>query len=356
MATLAGGSVLLTLALLLAPVYVHMRDTLVQAHGERLQVIARSVAEQLPPEALLLTAGIDSAEALARAPLRRARAANTIATDDNSTSPEIDFVVRDTAGVFRYLARGNETRGTGGEWIPPETVAAALNSSRATATGVYDLEGEEVISAAAPVFGADRRLAGAVVVTTTSAHLLDDARRTGLTLLSFGLLALLIAVAIAVWMARATSRGLSLLTEHADSIGQGRLKHDAVFDSDDEVGHAVSAFREMSRGLRSFVGQLDLSASDVAATAEQLAASAQQMSASTHQVSAAAASIADAAASQTRGVNNASDASIRVASRSAAVASHAEQARTAADVAQRTTKRGTIAADEALQAMAEFCS
>ena len=49
---------------------------------------------------------------------------------------------------------------------------------------------------------------------------------------------------------------------------------------------------------------------------------------------------------------NASEASSRVASRAVMVASNAEQARNAADVAQRTTRRGTVAADEALAAMA----
>jgi methyl-accepting chemotaxis protein len=43
-----------------------------------------------------------------------------------------------------------------------------------------------------------------------------------------------------------------------------------------------------------------------------------------------------------------------VASRAVAVAGHAEQARNAADVAQRTTRRGTVAAAQALSAMAEI--
>ncbi len=360
MATLAGGSVILTLALLLAPVYVHMRSTLVESSGARLQVIARSVADQLPATVFTLLSGttpnVDSAEVLARIPLRSARAANTVTVDGDPVSPEIDLVLRDTAGVYHYLARGNETRGTGGEWAPPQLTIAALNSSRATATGIYDLDGEEVLSAVAPVVRPDRSVAGAIVVTSSAAHVLDDARRAELSLISFGLLALLLAVGAAMLVARSATQGLIALTDQAEGIGRGQLRQDSPFDSDDEVGHAAMAFREMSRGLRSFLSQLDLSASDVAATAEELAASAQQMSASTHEVSNAAAAIADAAASQTRGVNNASDASIRVASRSAAVASHAEQARAAADVAQRTTQRGTVAAGEALQAMAEISS
>jgi methyl-accepting chemotaxis protein len=76
------------------------------------------------------------------------------------------------------------------------------------------------------------------------------------------------------------------------------------------------------------------------------------MTASTQEVSGAAGAIAEAAATQTQGVTKASEASSRVATRAVTVASNAEQARNAADVAQRTTRRGTIAADEALVAMA----
>jgi methyl-accepting chemotaxis protein len=110
----------------------------------------------------------------------------------------------------------------------------------------------------------------------------------------------------------------------------------------------------MTSGLRTLVRHLDVSASEIAATAEQLAASAQQMTASTEEVSGAANAIADATSSQQRGIGIASDGSTRVATRALAVATHAAQARHAADVAQRTTQRGTVAASEALAAMAEI--
>ncbi len=172
--------------------------------------------------------------------------------------------------------------------------------------------------------------------------------------LGYTSLALVIVVGLAMWGAGRFTRGLDAITEQADRVAAGQLRDTLTFESNDEVGHLADSFREMNRGLRNLVSQLDSSAIDVAATAEELAASAQQMTASTEEVSGAAVAIADAAALQTRGVSNASDASARVASRAVAVSSHAEQARTAADVAQRTARRGTVAADEALEAMAEI--
>ena len=182
----------------------------------------------------------------------------------------------------------------------------------------------------------------------------EQNRTLFLQFIGYGAVALVLSVGIAWSSATRFARGMFAISDHADRIARGELRHDLLFDSDDEVGHLAGAFREMNRGLRAVVTQLDMSAVDVAATAEQLAASAQEMTASTQQVSGAAVAIADAAALQTRGVNNASEASGRVAGRAVAVSSHAEQARNAADVAQRTTRRGTIAAGEALEAMAEI--
>ncbi|MEO7457673.1 MAG: methyl-accepting chemotaxis protein [Gemmatimonadaceae bacterium] len=182
----------------------------------------------------------------------------------------------------------------------------------------------------------------------------EESENLMLQFLAYGGMALVIAVIAAWWGAGRFTRGMYAISEHAERIARGELNHELILDSDDEVGHLAGAFREMNRGLRTVVSQLDMSAVDVAATAEQLAASAQEMTASTQQVSGAAVAIADAASQQTRGVNNASEASGRVASRAVAVSGHAEMARNAADVAQRTTRRGTIAAGEALLAMAEI--
>ena len=211
----------------------------------------------------------------------------------------------------------------------------------------------------AAIAGASVLLTLGIVVLPTFASLSaeippDQARQLATQVAVYAALAVAAATVIAWIGAGRFARGMVELTQQSDRVAQGMLRQDLLYESDDEVGQLADSFREMTRGLRTVVTQLDAGASDVAKTAEELAASAQQMQASTHQVSSAAGNIADAAAAQTRGVTNASAASSRVASRAVAVASHAEQARNAADVAQRTTRRGTIAASEALLAMAEI--
>jgi methyl-accepting chemotaxis protein len=356
MAALAGGAVALTVAVLVVPAYNTTRAALVRTEGERLLAIARGVAAQLPASRIAPLAAMrqlnDSAEAFVRAPVRQARTDNAKTMDDVETNLEVLAVAKDSAGRYRVLSR---TGGASADlWLPPDELVAALAGGKSAFTQPYDVDGVTFISAVVPINGDDRRVLGAVVTTSNAEELLSIARTEQLDLLAASIFPLLIAVGIGFWGASRLTRGMSLLSTHAEQVARGQLSNELTFQSDDEVGHVAGSFREMTRGLRILVAELDATAADVAATAEQLAASAQEMTASTEQVSGAAVAIADAASGQTRGVNKASDASSRVASRAAVVASHAEQARNAADVAQRTTQRGTVAASEALQAMTEI--
>ena len=327
MAALAGGAVLLTLMTLLAPTVAHVRRSLTRAEGARLLAVARG-----------------SASAVANAP-------RTI--DRSDTTAQLVLFVRDSMG---RLHRSDAP--TGSQAVENETIQGllhdALADSAAVTPSAADIDGMQSIAAAAPMRDTARRITGVVLASRPVDDLLGDIHALEMELFGYAVVALAIAVAFAFWGAGRLSRRMAELARHAGQVARGQLNDEVGFESDDEVGEVASSFREMTRGLRALVTQLDLSAADVASTAEELAASAQEMTASTEQVSGAANAIAEAAAAQRAGVVNASEASGRVAGRSAAVSTHAEHARNAADVVQRTTRRGTIAADEALQAMAEI--
>ncbi len=210
---------------------------------------------------------------------------------------------------------------------------------------------DRALSAGVPIMS-NQRVVGALVITGRADGLVTEARSAVLDLLIYAAIAFAIAVGLAYFSASHFTRGVTRLSTQAERVSRGELRHELAFESDDELGDLAGSFRRMTSGLRALIADLDSSAVDVASTAESLAASTQQMTANTHEVTSAASAIADAAATQTRGVTNASEASSRVATRAVMVATNAEQARNAADVAQRTTRRGTIAADEALAAMA----
>lgn len=360
MAALAGAAVVVTLSLLLYPTYLHVRAALARAQGERLAAVARSALSQLPDEfPSLLAEGARSSDAASppvRDAVRAARIANNDVLGAGNELLSLDVAAREPTGGFRYLLQSERMTTSGEPWTPVDLLDEQIASGQGGATTVYEINGEQVLTGAIPIITANKRVVGAVIATGRADALLADARRAVTELGAYAMIAFLVAVSLAFWGATRLTRGMHELSQQAGRVARGQLRQELAFESDDEVGQLADSFREMTAGLRTLVSELDASATDVAATAEQLAASAEEITASTEEVSGAASSIADAASSQTRGIGAASDASSRVAARAVAVASHAEQARHAADVAQRTTRRGTVAAAEALGAMAEISS
>ena len=355
MAALAGAAVIVTLTVLLVPTYGRVRTALARSQGERLIAIARS-AESVLPEDMASSLGAAGNAALplrVRDIVRRVRVSNAESLGAGNELSSVDIVQRDAEGRFHYLLKGDGGARITGAWVPPERIDVAVAAGRAVASGVFEgPDGEALITAAVPITGENQRVVGAVIATGRAEALLVDARRAMFDLAIYAGIAFVIAVALAYWVATRLTRGMHELSQQAVRIARGQLRQELAFESDDEVGELANTFRDMTVGLRTLVTELDVSASEVAATAEELAASAQELTASTEEVSGAANAIADATTSQQRGISTAAEASGRVATRAIAVASHAEQARHAADVAQRTTKRGTVAAGEALAAMA----
>ena len=358
MAALAGAAVILTLTLLLYPTFLKVRSALARGQGARLVAVAQSADEQLPDD-FVLALGWRVADSAAITPMtrdavRRARIANNDVLGTGNELVSLDVVARDVTGQFHYVIQSERATSSGEPWVAVDLLDELVSSAQSGATNVYDASGDAVITGAVPILAADRRVIGAVVATGRADGLLAEARRAVVDLGVYAAIAFVVAVTLAFWGATRLTRGMFDLSQQAERVARGQLRQELGFESDDEVGLLADSFREMTAGLRKLVSELDLSATDVAATAEQLAASAEQITASTEQVSGAAGTIAEAASTQTRGIGTASDTSGRVAHRSVAVASHAEQARNAADVAQRTTRRGTVAAAQALEAMAEI--
>ena len=346
MAALAGAAVVLTLGVMLLPTHARVRSALARAHGERLVYLARSTA--------LVVSGDSALDgSYARDLIRRARSEHAGALGPGNDLLAIELVARDSAGGLRLVANSDREQVPAGTWSAPDRLAEHVAAGRAGVTGIYEYGLERALSAGAPILS-DQRVVGALVVTGRADGLIAEARAAVLDLAIYCFIALALAVALAFFSASHFTRGVARLSRQAERVSRGELRHDLAFESDDELGELAGSFRKMTSGLRALIAELDTSAADVASTAEHLASSAQQMTASTQEVSSAAGAIAESAATQTKGVSNASEASSRVATRAVMVASNAEQARNAADVAQRTTRRGTVAADEALAAMASI--
>ncbi|SFK66415.1 HAMP domain-containing methyl-accepting chemotaxis protein [Methylorubrum salsuginis] len=121
--------------------------------------------------------------------------------------------------------------------------------------------------------------------------------------------AVLLGLAMAVWMAVSISRGLSKAVNAARSVAAGDLTKDVAATGRDEVTDLLHAIQAMNGKLREVVGQVINAASNVSAGSQELSASAEQLSqGSTEQASSteeASASMEEMAANVKQNAENA---------------------------------------------------
>ena len=357
MTALGAAAIITTLIVLLVPVYFQGRASLSNLHGQRLAAIAKSAVVSIPAESLDVIASRGNNTAAftsARMTLRRLWTINT--GEQVVLTNGIAIVRQPTASAtrFSYLVHSSWSAGQPqyrSTWTPVPELVDSIRVRRAAFTSVYEADGEQLLTAVAPVLRDDGTAAGYVVTTLNAGDFLTDLNAQVLRWAAFTLVAFAIAIPLSIWLARRLSKGIEAVARHAQAVARGGLREELTFTSNDEIGTLAEAMRNMTVSLRALLRDVDAGASEVAATAEQLASGAEEMSASTEQVSSAAHSIADSAALQTKGINTVVSASLRVAERALTTAEHARSAQNAADTVALSARRGAQAAEEALQSM-----
>ena len=356
MAGISAAAVIVTLAVVLMPVYILSKDLLTQVLGEQVTAVTRSTSVAISGDSLdrIGERGGPNTNAYrsTRTMLQRMWLANGGSLTDLVNG--IAIVRLDSTRKFHYLVHSTWQPGQAqfiSPWQPPVALLDSLHAGRGAVTEIYESNGTKVLTAAAPVRRANGDVAGFVVTTLGASALFFDVTRQLQSYIAFPLVAFAVAVIFAYWGAARLTKGIMAIAEHADAVASGTLRHDLDYASGDEIGALADSFRRMSTSLRALLLEIETGASEVAATAEQLAAGAQQMTASTDQVAGAAHSIAQSATVQTKGINTAVDASTRVADRAFAVAGHARNAQSAADVVARSAQRGVSASEQALESM-----
>ncbi|WP_409251671.1 methyl-accepting chemotaxis protein [Bacillus sp. SCS-153A] len=105
------------------------------------------------------------------------------------------------------------------------------------------------------------------------------------SVLTLGIMALLIGIAIAVYMGRLISKPVVAIAGVARRIADGDLTADAIkVKNKDEIGELARSFNQMAGNLRKVIKQVGTASEQVAASAEQLTASSEQTTKATEQV------------------------------------------------------------------------
>ena len=355
LALLSAGAVVVTLMLVLIPLYRSSEQELSDAHGHRLLAIARTTAAMLPADTLDAIAGPDgrdgSSFAFGRSMLKRLWAANG---GDVSQLANGLAVLRREGGRYRYLVHSSWTAGQpqyNQRWTPPTELADSMAHGHAGWSRVNDDIAGQMIVATAPVLRGNGTTAGFVVTMMRTHDIAANLRDRLVKFAVYPALAFILVLLGADLAARRLTRGVELVARHAEAVAHGQLRHDLAFRGNDEIGSLAESFRRMTHSLADLVRDLEVGATEVAATAEELASGAQEMSASTEEVAAAAHSIAESAAIQTEGIGKIVGVSARVVDRAMATVTHARNAQAAADTMTLSAQRGVASAQEALESM-----
>ncbi|KMO11550.1 HAMP domain-containing methyl-accepting chemotaxis protein, partial [Methylobacterium platani] len=121
--------------------------------------------------------------------------------------------------------------------------------------------------------GYEESVAQGFVRETQSAY---ESTRTVLTAVVVG--AVILGLAMALWLAVAISRGLAKAVSAAQSVAAGDLTRDVVPTGRDEVTDLLQAIQAMNVKLREVVGQVVTAAGNVSSGSQELSASAEQLS------------------------------------------------------------------------------
>jgi methyl-accepting chemotaxis protein len=350
-------AVLLTLAGTLVPVYLQERADVVRAQGVRLAAIARSTAAVLRADSLDVLAQPDGQNTGAfvwvRGELKRLWAAN------GGTATELAnglFVVRADGDGARVLVHSQWNAGYPEYrlgWAPVAAVSARLLADTAAVTALYDENDGRgrLISASAPVRRSDGSTAGIVIASVRAESVLAELTARFLRLLALAALVLLGVMSVAAAAARPLARGIEQVAAHAGHMARGSLRTPLAFTATDEVGELADAVRAMAASTAEVFRDVQISAAEVAATADEVAQYATQVRTATGTVSVAASDIAAAATAQTQALAMMLAGAERAAERARRTAGEAERTLARVEAVTTTSRSGATAADLALVRM-----
>ncbi|OMJ33693.1 methyl-accepting chemotaxis protein [Sphingomonas sp. Sph1(2015)] len=169
-----------------------------------------------------------------------------------------------------------------------------------------------------------------------SATLYASARTT---LMTTAVVALLIAVAGALWVALLVSKGLRKIDEAVSAVADGDLSNEVHVASNDEIKDLVETVNRMTVRLRETIGQTTQAAQNVASGSQQLSSSSEQVSQGATEQAAAAeeasASMEQMAANIKQNADNATQTE-KIARQSSQAAEQSGEAVQKAVVAMRT--------------------
>ncbi|MGY2289876.1 methyl-accepting chemotaxis protein [Pseudomonas sp. SDO528_S397] len=154
-----------------------------------------------------------------------------------------------------------------GVQAPDAAIAVMLDLAKAPGKGRFWSDGnQDVYSLAVPFDGGP----WSVVASMPTAEIRAVTWTVGTRLVVGSLLAMLLAVAAAVWLLRSKLQPLGDLVRQAESLGAGDLSARLNVSSHDEIGQLARSFNQMGEALSTMVSHIRKAAEDVNSRAQAL--------------------------------------------------------------------------------------
>ena len=186
--------------------------------------------------------------------------------------PDVAYVIvhADTAGAKMVAAAPGELNE---HYIPDVVPLAVTRAALATTDRVIDHElhalreirfrdaprvaaGDPIVEAAAPIRIATGTRVGVARVGLSLASVEAQVAAAMRQAIAVGVIALVLALGGAFWVARRMSRPIEQLAADAERIATGNLSHRVTIQRRDEIGALAAAFNEMTQDLEASFGKL----------------------------------------------------------------------------------------------------
>lgn len=310
-------AVVSTLALTLFPVVRTAQQEAESTYRERLRAMAYGVSAAVSADSVDRIAAAGSSLTPAFLNVRTALRNFWNASDEDSVDADTSLggladglmIVRSEGATFRVLAHSSwrtQPPSTGTAWTPPSQILDSLANFSASSTHTYWVRGKRTFTAISPIVRpGDGTIAGLAVARVGTDAALASFLVTLLGWAWVPFVALGIAGALSLALARRVTRRVAILVRHAERVAAGDLRDLPSPDSErmrDELDSLGMAMHVMTHNLRELLLAVEVGTTRVAETAESLAVGAEQMTTAAEQVSGSARAIANSAGQQTDGI------------------------------------------------------
>ncbi|MHB0948303.1 MAG: HAMP domain-containing protein, partial [Gemmatimonadaceae bacterium] len=298
--------VLVTVLLMVVPLYLNGQEQVARAYQERLTAMAYGASIAIPADAVdsLLAAPPGKLTVHSVVAHNALRDFAQRAATDSAAGDGVRLILLGRDAASRVLAHSGSSGATpeaAERWIAPPGLSDSLQNVVAGRRSVFWFDAGHRLIAAAPVLQSTTPV-GLVVAEVDARAAVAALRQQLLSVAWYPVLAVAVAIALGTIVSRGLSERVEALAAQAQVIARGDLRQPLVYAGRDELGSLADSLREMAGRLRTILTDVQSGARDVSASVETLMASAAQVHAASEEVAQASQSIAAGAQEQSAGV------------------------------------------------------